>query len=226
MMYKGILLDIDNTLYPYKDSHEAGLKAAFGLIESHFKVEKPIISDAYLKSREVVHLKLAGTAASHNRMLYFQKMLERLELPSTSFTLEVYEAYWVNFLHEMTPFNGVYELLEKYKNRICLVTDLTAHIQHRKIKKLNLDKHIDTVVTSEEAGHEKPHPVMFNLALEKLKCSREEVCMIGDSFKKDVIGASRLGIQSIWLNSSGSTEEHNSPLINEVNSFEKILKSV
>ena len=55
---------------------------------------------------------------------------------------------------------------------------------------------------------------------------KDEVCMIGDSFKKDILGASRLGIQSIWLNSSGGTEEHNSPLIKEVNSFEKILKLV
>jgi HAD superfamily hydrolase (TIGR01549 family) len=226
MMYKGLLLDIDNTLYPYNNSHEVGLNAAFSLIESQFGVESARIKNAFSEARREVNITLSETAASHNRMLYFQKMLERLDLPSTSFTLEIYEAYWDNFLNEMTAFNGVYEMLEKYKSRICLVTDLTAHIQHRKIKKLRLDKYVDLVLTSEEAGHEKPHPIMFNLSLEKLKCSKDEVCMIGDSFKKDILGASRLGIQSIWLNSSGSTEEHNSPLINEVNSFEKILKLV
>jgi HAD superfamily hydrolase (TIGR01549 family) len=225
-MYKGLLLDIDNTLYPYKYPHEAGLNAAFSVIESRYGIETRTIMGAYLKAREEVHITLPDTAASHNRILYFQKMLERLDLRSTSFTLDVYEAYWGAFLNEMTVFDGVYEMLEKYKNRICLVTDLTAHIQHRKIKKLMLDKYVDLVVTSEEVGHEKPHPSMFNLSLEKLKCSKDEVCMIGDSFKKDILGASRLGIQSIWLNSSGGTEEHNSPLIKEVNSFEKILKLV
>ena len=226
MMYKGLLLDIDNTLYSYKNSHELGLNAAFSLIESQFGVESVSIKNAFSEARKEVHITLSETAASHNRMLYFQKMLEKLDLPSTSFTLEVYEAYWGNFLNEMTAFDGVYEMLEKYKNRICLVTDLTAHIQHRKIKKLKLDKYVDLIVTSEEAGHEKPHSHMFNISLEKLKCSKKEVCMIGDSFKKDILGASRLGIQSIWLNSSGSTEEHNSPWINEVNSFEKILKLI
>lgn len=225
-MYKGLLLDIDNTLYPYKNSHDVGLNAAFSLIESQFGVERGRIENAFSDARKEVQIMLSETAASHNRMLYFQQMLERLDLSSTCFTLEVYEAYWGNFLNEMNAFDGVYEMLEKYKNRICLVTDLTAHIQHRKIKKLRLDKYVDLVVTSEEAGHEKPHPLMFNLSLEKLKCSKDEVCMIGDSFKKDILGASRLGIQSIWLNSSGSTEEHDSPLINEVNSFEKILKLV
>jgi len=225
-MYKGLLLDIDNTLYPYNYPHEAGLNAAFSVIESRYGIETRTIMGAYLKAREEVHIRLSETAASHNRVLYFQKLLELLDLPSTTFTLDVYEAYWENFLKEMNAFEGVYEMLEKYKDRICLVTDLTAHIQHRKIKKLGLDNYVEFMVTSEEAGHEKPHPVMFKLALEKLKCSRDEVCMIGDSFKKDILGASRLGIQSIWLNSSGGTEEHNSPLIKEVNSFETILKLV
>ena len=226
MMYKALLLDIDNTLYSYSNVHAAGLNAAFSLIESQFGVERASIKKAFSKARNEVHIMLSETAASHNRMLYFQKMLELLNIRSTSLTLKVYEAYWTNFLNEMTVFDGVYELLERYKNRICLVTDLTAHIQHRKIIKLELDKYVDLVVTSEEAGHEKPHPYIFNMALEKLKCTKEEVCMIGDNFKKDILGASRLGIQSIWLNSSGSTEEHNSPLINEVNSFKKILKLV
>lgn len=226
MMYKGLLLDIDDTLYPYKNSHEVGLNAAFSLIESQFCVESASIKNAFTEARKEVNIALSETAASHNRMLYFQKTLERLDLPSTSFTLKVYEAYWGEFLNEMVAFDGVFEMLEKYKNRICLVTDLTAHIQHRKIKQLKLEKYVDFVVTSEEAGHEKPHPIMFNLSLEKLKCSKDEVCMIGDSFKKDILGASRLGIQSIWLNASGSSEEHNSPLISEVNSFEKILKLV
>ena len=225
-MYKGLLLDIDNTLYPYRKSHEVGLNAVFSLIESQFGIESAIANNAFLEARKDVHYTLSETAASHNRMLYFQKMLERLGLPSPSFTLEIYEAYWGEFLNEMTTFDGVYEVLEKYKNRICLVTDLTAHIQHRKIKKLKLDRYLNLVVTSEEAGHEKPHPIMFNLSLEKLKCRKDEVCMIGDNFRKDILGASRLGIRSIWLNSNGSTEEHNSTFVTEVNSFEKILKLV
>jgi HAD superfamily hydrolase (TIGR01509 family) len=223
-MYKGLLLDIDNTLFSYQNPNEVGLNAAFSLIESRFGIERSNIKNAFSESRNEVHIMLSETAASHNRMLYFQKLLERLDLPSTSFTLQVYEAYWSNFLVEMTAFDGVYEMLEKYKNRICLVTDLTAHIQHRKIKQLKLDKYVDLVVTSEEVGHEKPHPFMFNLSLEKLKCSKDEVCMIGDSFKNDILGASRLGIQSIWLNSSGSIEKYNSPLIREVDNFKKILK--
>ena len=81
---------------------------------------------------------------------------------------KIYNIYWDTFLENMIPFDEVYEFLEKYKNKICLVTDLTAHIQYRKIEKLRLNKYISRVVTSEEVGKEKPHPYMFILALEKL----------------------------------------------------------
>lgn len=226
MKYKGLLLDIDNTLYPYDKSHLAGLSIVFDLIERQFGIERSITKKVFSEARKDIHIMLSETASSHNRMLYFQKLLERLGLCSTSYTLELYEAYWNSFLNEMNPFEGVYDLLKIYKNRICLVTDLTAHIQHRKIRQLQLDKYVDFVVTSEEVGHEKPHPLMFKIALEKMQCEAVDVCMIGDSFKKDILGASRLGIKSVWLNSMENTEEFDSSLIYEVNSFKEILKLV
>ena len=111
-----------------------------------------------------------------------------------------------------------------YKNKICLVTDLTAHIQHRKIKKLKLEDYVSFAVTSEEAGKEKPHPYMFMMALEKLNLKAEEVCMVGDSFKKDIIGASNLGIKSIWLNKEQKVELYDIEMITEVKTFKEILE--
>lgn len=66
----------------------------------------------------------------------------------------IYNIYWDAFLENIIPFDGVYKLLEKYKNNICLVTDLTAHIQYRKVEKLKLNEYCQAIVTSEEAGKE------------------------------------------------------------------------
>lgn len=225
-MYKALLLDIDDTIYSYRDSHKVALNAAFDFVQLKFGIERKKIEPAFFESRKEVQIRLAQTASSHNRMLYFQRLLELLDLPCTSFTLEIYEVYWTTFLNAMVPFDGVDELLRKYKNRVCFITDLTAHIQHRKILVLKLDRFVDLVVTSEEAGCEKPHPFIFDLALRKLKCSRAEVCMIGDNFNKDIQGANRLGIKSIWLNSGCDREKIESPLISEVKSFTEILKLV
>ena len=46
-----------------------------------------------------------------------------------------------------------------------IVTDLTAQIQFRKIVYFGLDRYFDFVVTSEEAGQDKPNAAPFELAM-------------------------------------------------------------
>ncbi|CAA6814190.1 MAG: Putative hydrolase of the HAD superfamily [uncultured Campylobacterales bacterium] len=222
MKYKALLLDIDNTLYSYDYAHLEAKSRVFLFFKTKFNLQVDVLDEAYSKARASVHIDLIGSGASHNRILYFQKMLEFLELDIFTYTLEIYEIYWSTFLEYMKKFTGVDEVLTKYQNKICLVTDLTAHIQHRKANKLELNKYVKKMVTSEESGHEKPHSYIFILALQKLGLNENEVCMIGDNFKKDIIGASNLGINSIWLNLNNEKQKYNN-LVKEVNKFEDIL---
>ena len=226
MQYKALLLDIDNTLYDYNSTHAIAKNSVIEFCKNQFNIDENDILKAYEKARKNVHIELSETAASHNRLLYFQKMCEILKINPLEYSFIMYNIYWDTFLENIIPFNGVYKLLEKYKNKICLVTDLTAHIQYRKIKELNLNEYCQAVVTSEEAGKEKPHPYMFMLALKKLNLKPNEVCMIGDSFKKDIFGASNLGINSIWFNHENKTELIESDLIKEVKNFDEILELV
>jgi HAD superfamily hydrolase (TIGR01549 family) len=224
MKYKGILLDIDNTLYNYKVAHVFSKNIVLDYCVSEFSLPKNKINFAYEKARKQVHIELSETAASHNRLLYFQKMLEILNVNPMKYAIKIYSKYWNSFLNELNPFDEIYVLLEKYKHKICLVTDLTANIQYRKIQKLGLEKYCNNLVTSEEAGREKPHPYMFMLALQKLGLRADEVCMIGDNFKKDILGSAALGIESIWFNHEGKKEAHDDKLIREVREFKEILK--
>ena len=226
MKFKGLLLDIDNTLYEYNSTHKYAFSKVIEYCMNTFTLTESEIIHSYGVARKKVHIELSETASSHNRLLYFQKMCEILNINPLEYSFIIYNIYWDNFLRIMTPFEGIYELLEKYKNKICLVTDLTAHIQYRKIKKLKLEKYCKSIVTSEESGKEKPHPSMFMFALQKLNLQVNEVCMIGDSFKKDIFGATNLGIESIWLNSEKKIEEYDKNKVKEVKSFKEILELV
>ena len=212
MKFKALLLDIDDTIYDYKTAHKHGMDMVFQFCEVNLNCHRTITTNAFNLARKKVHIELGLTAASHNRLLYFQKMLEILDISSLKHGIELYNTYWDNFLDKMVVFEGIYSVLGKYKSKICLVTDLTAHIQYRKIKKLKLEQYCDFVVTSEEAGKEKPHPYIFIKALQKMHLQPSDVCMIGDNYKKDIIGASNLEIKSIWLN-------HNNQKVDLINSW-------
>ena len=222
MKYKALLLDIDNTLYDYNVVHAVAINSVMKLCINNSDFDESKITSAYEKARQQVHLELLGTASSHNRLLYFQRMCELMKLNPLQHSMEMYNTYWDSFLEHLLPFPGVFELLKKYKNKICLITDLTAHIQYRKIEKLKLEDYCQFIVTSEEAGKEKPHPYIFLLALQKLGLKASEVCMIGDSFKKDICGAAGVGIDAIWFNHENKQESYNDENIQEVRTFAEI----
>lgn len=199
---KGILLDLDNTLYEYAPCHRAGISATFDAWKNAFPnySEKDFMS-AYAEAREKIHKRLTGQSASHSRFLYFQTMLEE-ELGKTNFSeaLLLEEKYWSVFLNAMNLRAGALDFLKKMKTegkKVCIVTDLTSRLQFQKVEQLGISEHIEYLVSSEEAGAEKPHRRIFELALQKLRLAPEEAVVIGDDEKRDIAGAEALRIPSI-----------------------------
>lgn len=226
MKFQKILLDIDNTIYDYESTHQLALSAIKQFFLTNFGVLESDFVHLYSQARKIIHINLSETASAHNRLLYFQKLLELIKINPLKYALTLYNLYWDTFINNIKFFDGVVELLTKYRNNICFLTDLTADIQLKKINLLNLDQYANCIVTSEEAGKEKPHPFIFHLALEKLKIQKYDVCMIGDSYSKDIVGAINLEIKSIWLNRTNEKREYDPNLVVEVNEFHNILNLV
>ena len=94
------------------------------------------------------------------------------------------------------------ELLSHLKPQVGIgvVTNNVRHEQVEKLQFCGLDSLVDVLVTSEEVGVAKPHPAIFRTALERLSCTPDQVVMVGDSWENDIVGASQVGIRSVWLN--------------------------
>lgn len=219
-----LIFDLDDTLYNYNSAHEKALKKTIIFIKNICNYPKKEILKAFNSSRKKTHIDLLYTGASHNRLLYFQKTFELLKLDSMAHSIDCYNIYWNTFLENMVLFDGVKELLQvlkKQNKKICILTDLTSHIQFRKIKALGIQKHIDFIVSSEECGKEKPHPIMFFKALEKLNCGKEDVIMIGDNWAKDILGAENMGIKSVWINNKKEKKQETSNIY-QINEFKEL----
>lgn len=223
---KGILLDIDNTLYPYPPAHTAALEAVFTKFQSTLNCSRSEFDQVYARARDVIHERLEGTAASHHRLLYFQHLCEFLTVNPLPHAAHMTETYWSTFLQNMSFFDGATAFLEFVRDKkICLITDLVADIQYRKVEQLGLSTYTSCMVTSEEAGVEKPDPRIFTAALEKIGLGAEEVIMIGDDLTRDVRGALRSGIPVIWFKGNADllTDEECAQPIYIVSSFEEII---
>ena len=104
--------------------------------------------------------------------------------------------------------------LKKQKIKTALVTDLTAHIQLKKMSKLKITNYIDFLITSEEAGGEKPNSKMFLLSLNKLNILPDEAIMVGDNLIADIEGANAVKIDSVAItnrNISTNKDDYKKP---------------
>jgi putative hydrolase of the HAD superfamily len=217
MRYKGILLDLDDTLYAYKSCNEAGWNAVIISIEDYLNTYDEEIEFLLKNAREFTHHQLKNTAAMHSRLLYFKKFIDDLN-QSTSFHIPIQEltnlhnAYWDAYFLAMNLETGVLEFLDFCKAnhlKIAIVTDFTLEIQLRKIEKLNISSYIDTVISSEEVGIEKPSSKIFEYVLNVIKLSNQDVCMVGDSFEKDYLGAMNMGIKAYHFNRNLKEKKEN-----------------
>lgn len=209
-MIKAVIFDLDDTLYDYKALERAAFECVGELVRERLGVSEEQYEEAFMRARQVTKEKLGETAASHSRMLYFQKTLEYLDIRPLYLALEMYETYWGFFLDNMALYPGVRELLEALHEkyiRVGVCTDLLAHIQHRKLRRLKMMDDVDCLVTSEEAGVEKPASGIFNLCLEKLRLPAGEVCFVGDNLEKDVKGAIAAGLQAVWFHPAAEVSQ-------------------
>jgi putative hydrolase of the HAD superfamily len=206
-----IFLDLDGTLYPYEPAHQAGMEAVVGKTAAQLGVSHRKVEAAFAAGREEIKARLGATASSHSRLLYFSRGVELLGFHSQPLlALDLEQSYWWAFMVNMTLYDGVRDFLATARNAgitLCLVTDLTAQIQYRKLCFLELDSFFDHIVTSEESGADKPDPASFKLALEKTGIPAGETWMIGDSFEKDIAGARHAGFITIMIHSDKTGNE-------------------
>ena len=72
------------------------------------------------------------------------------------------------------------------------IRDLTEFVAHHRLD-------VDAIVDSRSHGRVKPHPTIFEAALELLGVRAADAVMVGDSLEEDIEGARALGLRAILI---------------------------
>lgn len=67
------------------------------------------------------------------------------------------------------------------------------------LEELGFDKHFRHMLFTADLGMRKPHASVFNRMLKLLGLKPHETLYVGDSFKNDVYGPSKLGMKTAWI---------------------------
>jgi putative hydrolase of the HAD superfamily len=110
---------------------------------------------------------------------------------------EIEEGWGVSENFEL--FEDVHPVLDELRGaelRIAVVSngirDLTAFVAHHRLD-------VDAIVDSRSHGRVKPHPTIFQAALDLLEVRPADAVMVGDSLEEDIEGARALGMRAILI---------------------------
>ena len=85
--------------------------------------------------------------------------------------------------------------------QLVLLTNGSPTLQNTKLEITSeLAPYFTHIVISGAFGKGKPDPSIFQFALSQCNLQADDAIMVGDNLMTDILGASRAGIRSIWIN--------------------------
>tara|TARA_Y100000385_G_C13050114_1_gene619361 strand:- start:36 stop:719 length:684 start_codon:yes stop_codon:yes gene_type:complete len=199
-----IIFDLDNTFYNYKDSHNAAIKKVYKSqnIYTNFKD----FEIAYKKNKSLVQNLLKQNPSRHSKLIYFKKLFfQELSLEEI---IELEAVYWREFISSTEIDVETIELLRHYHKKgwlYFLFTNQNINIQIKKIISWELN-FFDFILTSEEAGYEKPDHKFFKLADDEVSKhikKNSKIYAVGDDYLNDIkFWEDKYGAKSFLIDNS------------------------
>jgi len=225
MMVKGIIFDFGFTLFyfdnpsveRYYECFKKGLLKSIGILKEKQVWSEEISDESFVKKfakkREHFFRKSIKTKTEFPTSLIFQSVLESLREDNIINDIDHIDVNTYDQLAELyhsceedewEPFENTRETLETLTEKNVKIALISNHPNHQTIKNMlkkhDLAKFFEYIVTSAKYGKRKPDPNIFLHTLEKmgLKDHADSIIMCGDEYA-DIIGAQRANIQSILL---------------------------
>jgi HAD superfamily hydrolase (TIGR01662 family) len=207
-MIRAAYFDWSNTLVGYNPPREESYRKAFQDVGFNFPI-KPICKglaagDEYFLSHNSRYLKRGVKFDEQIELFicYAEKILsEAGTSASYELQMEVMQKVLKEYTGVLVPYEDVLPLFRNLKERrvtIGVITNADRRVE-AVAEKLGLKPFLDVMMTSEEAGVEKPDARIFEAALAKIQIKSSEAIYVGDQYRTDILGALSVGMVPILI---------------------------
>ncbi|WP_149475722.1 HAD family hydrolase [Oceanobacillus polygoni] len=130
----------------------------------------------------------------------YQQLVDEFDITDLTWD-ELLQDYISQFKDSCVPFPNLISTLEELKNNnivLGMITNGKGQFQMDNIKALGIEKYFKTILISEWEGNQKPEPLIFQIALDKLEVLPSKCIFVGDHPEKDVKAAQHVGMKGVW----------------------------
>lgn len=192
-MIKAIVFDLDNTLIDFLKMKRLSAGAAMdAMIKAGLKTKKKegmkILFHLYFK-RGLEHQKIF--------QIFLKKVLGKVDYRIMGAGIVAYRRVKEGLLY---PYPNVIPMLNKLrkKYKLAVLSDAPRIQVWIRLNAMQIQDKFDYVITFDDTEIKKPNEEPFLCALKKLKLRPEECIMIGDSLKRDIAPAKKLGFKTVF----------------------------
>ncbi|GAA3472938.1 HAD family hydrolase [Nonomuraea roseola] len=204
---RGVLFDIDDTLFDYTSSERTGLLghlAAEGLLESFPSPEEAVALWRGIMEEEYTRFLRGELSFEEQRMVRVRRFLGRA-IPDQEAWFGRYSALVTKAWAAFPDAAPVLEALAPHF-KLGVVSNSSLQHQRTKLTTLGLLDHFgEAIVCSHEYGRAKPHPEIFLAGCELLGLPPGQVAYVGDKYDVDALGARAAGLRAFWLDRVGGS---------------------
>lgn len=203
-MIRGIVFDLDDTLYLEQDYVRSGFSFVADLCAKRTGVAK-----------EEVFSCLWGLFLQGERGNIFDQCLERYPSLKEQFRIDELVAAYRGHIPSIKMFAPLREWLQNNKDRFYLgiISDGPLKSQQAKVRSLGVNELIKDIILTDTWGKEywKPHPYSFELLAQKWGLKNDQLAYIGDNPAKDFIAPKQMGWRTIRLKIDGQLHYDKEP---------------
>ena len=214
-MIKAVFFDLYHTLVRYEPPREELMSQVLKDLGIEVKPEilrRPlVIADEFIY-QEIARTPLSQRSKEDKMALYARHQ----EIVLKEAGIEANQKLILGLLGKMQQFDmklvlfdDVLPALTDLKNRgliLGLISNVDRDITPL-LGQLGLKSWLQVVVTSQNAGFNKPQPEIFQAALKQAEVQASEAIYIGDQYQVDVVGANKMGMKGVLLDRGGYFEE-------------------
>jgi putative hydrolase of the HAD superfamily len=216
MHVKGIIFDVNGTLSDIhtNEGHDEVYRVLSNLLSYQgISLEPHVVKDLYFQIMKEQRAAQGGRHPEFDASGIFHTIITR---HATDFTRSLptqkleqlprllAETYRAASRFRLQPYPGVVDTIRylHQKYHLAIVSDGQPAYAIPELNAVGLAGYFDPIIISGDIGVRKPHERLFTAALTAMKMPPSEVLFVGNDMYRDVYGAKRVGMTTVFCKSN------------------------
>jgi len=207
---KAVLFDWAYTLVDLVDENDREpLKKIFDFLQAK-GVTVPDFDTSYQTCHDIFYKMIAvsrgaGLEARFELALNYLFFQQGIALNGATTLRELLTLYYEDIYARRRVYPEVVQTLDTLKQkglRLGVISNTTnpGYMKDREQEMMGLRSYFEFSIYSSEVPFRKPHPSIFQLAVDRLACPAEDILFVGDNPVADVAGPQTVGMRTVWVN--------------------------